>query len=350
MAIKQTPELERGLQLAADRHASDLYFIPGEPVSLRIKSDIVRTDTEPLTAADVRRIAVTAVGEEQLARLGTQTGRLIASCELPGVVAGRMCIASARGEPTIVVGLLPGRVWSVQDLEVPEAVVRAADSPNGLVLFSGAVGSGKTTSMVSVLDWWNANHAGHICTIEDPVGQVITPKRSIIQQREVGIDVPDVVSGIAAAMRQDPDVLMVGELKNLEELQACFVAVETGHLVFTQVHAELPTLALQRLLEIQPAENLPFFCQRLARAIRCVLSQVLLPAANGKGRVAAYSVLIPDGLIRNQIAQGQPILPRSQPWPEGCQTFRDHIEALRRQGKITDEVARGALASLPEGL
>jgi twitching motility protein PilT len=353
MAMNQTTELERALQLAADRHASDLFLIPGEPVALRVKGKIERTEGETLTAADVRRIAAAAVGDERLAALGAETSRINTSCELPGVVSGRMCIASARGEPTIVIGILPTRLpegWNVQHLGIPDAVLRAARSPNGLVIFSGMPGSGKTTSMLSVLDDWNANMDGHICTVEDPIGMVLSPKRSIIQQREVGVDVPDVVSGIAAAMRQDLDVLMVGELKTAEEVQACLAASETGHLVFTQVHAELPSLALQRLVEVQSAEDLQpprlqLFCQRLARALRCVLCQMLLPCADGRGRVAAYSVLVPDNQVRNQISQGQwPV------WPEGTQAFRDHILSLRQQGLIAEDTASQAIASLPENL
>lgn len=350
MAITQTSELDRALQLAADRHASDLFLVPGEPVALRIAGKIQRTDQPPLTAADVRRIAVAAVGEQRLSALGTETGRIITSCEVPGVVAGRMCIASARGEPTIVVRILPTRLGSAKELAIPEAVLQAARSPSGLILFSGAIGSGKTTSMLSVLDDWNANFDGHICTVEDPIGMVLASKRSIIQQREVGVDVPDVISGIAAAMRQDLDVLMVGELKTAEEVQACLSACETGHLVFTQVHAEVPGRALQRLLEIQPAEELQqprlqLFCQRLARALRCVLGQVLLPRADGHGRVAAYGVLIPDKEVLNQICQCQRIK-----WPLGNPSIRDHILSLRQQNIITEQVARGAIDSLPGDL
>jgi twitching motility protein PilT len=322
-------------------------------VSFQVKHASERTEGEPLTPADVRRIAVAALGEQRLATLSTETGRIVTSCELPGVVAGRMCIASARGEPTIVVRILPTRMWGVEQLGIPDAVLKAARSPNGLVIFSGVVGSGKTTSMLSVLDDWNANVAGHICTVEDPIGMVLTSKRSIVQQREVGIDVPDTVSGIAAAMRQDLDVLMVGELKSAEEIQACLAACETGHLVFTQVHAELPSAALQRLLEIQPAEELQppglqLFCQRLARALRCVLCQMLLPCADGPGLVAAYSVLVPDNQLRNMIAECQQLRTRTAPWPEGCLSFRDHILSLRQHGHITEETARGAIASLPE--
>jgi twitching motility protein PilT len=354
MAINQTPELERALQLAADRHASDLFLIPGEPIALRIKGKIERTEGEPLTAADVRRVAVAAVGDERLAALGTETSRVITSCELPGVVVGRMCIASARGEPTIVVNILPSCTWSPQELGIPDVVLQNAHVPSGLVIFAGLPGSGKITSMLSVLDDFNAKFESHICTVEDPIGPVLTPKRSIVQQREVGVDVPDVVSGIAAAMRQDLDVLMVGEIKTAEELQACLAAAETGHLVYTQVHAQLPTVALQRLLDVQRAEEsqalrFQVFCERLARVLRCVMCQMLVPGADGKSRVGVYSLLVPDEQIRGQIARGEPLRPRSEPWPEDCLTYRDHILLLRQQGRITEETANRA-ASLPEEL
>ncbi len=355
MAINQTPELDRGLQLAADRHASDLYLIPGEPIALRIMGKLQRTEGEPLAADAVRRIAVAAVGQERLTGLGTQTSRIVTSCELPGVIAGQMCIASARGELTIVVRILPTRMYEPKTLGIPDAVLKAARSRSGLLLFAGVAGSGKTTSMLSVLDDWNANMEGHICTVEDPIGMVLHSKRSIVQQREVGVDVPDVVSGVAAAMRQDLDVLLVGELKTAEEVHACIAACETGHLVFTQVHAELPSLALQRLVEVQSAEDLQpprlqLFCQRLARVLRCVVCQMLLPCAEGKGLVAAYSVLVPDNAIRNQISQFQRLESPARPWPEGCLTFRDHVLSLRQQGVITQETASQAMNSLSDSL
>jgi len=346
MAIHQTPELDRCLQEAADRGASDVFLLAGEPPCFRVKGSIERREGAPLSADDVREIARAAIGDERLGEIGAETGVQTTSCGIEGVVSGRLTVARSCGDYTLTVAILPGSVPDVTALGVPEALLQAALSPTGFVIFAGLTGSGKTTAAYSVLDHINAQRPCHICTVEDPIATHLASKKALVQQREVGIDVPDCVSGVVTAMRQDLDVLFVSEMKRVEELQACLRAAITGHMVFSHVHAGTPEEAILRMIDVQPSETEASFCRLLSQALRAVSAQRLLPKASGKGRVAAYSVLIPDAEMRQAIADGHNVLDRSTPLPDGCQTMSEAIEQLRTDGTISDETAQDALVDL----
>jgi twitching motility protein PilT len=346
MAIVQTAELERFLQDAFDKGASDLFLIPHEPPTFRIKGSIERTETDALRVEDICKMAAAAFGEEQIKLVGSQTGQLVTSCSLPGVVDGRMCLARSRGGFTIVVRLLPTNLPDVSDLRIPEGMLSAALSQNGLVICAGPSGSGKTTTLYGLAEYINEKHASHICTVENPICYRIRPKKAIVQQREVGSDIPDVVAGINAATKQDLDVLLLGEIKTAEELAACVTVTQTGHLVLSQVHAWSPETAIQRLIDVQAEENLAIFRRHFAEALRAVSAQVLLPKAAGKGLVAAYGVLVPDKQMRKAIAEGRDIFDRKDPLPKGCQRLADDIERLYSEGVIAEESRNNALADL----
>jgi twitching motility protein PilT len=345
MAITQTPELERALQSAAAQKATDLYLLPGEPVTFRVADKIVRSQGDALSGAEIRAIAQASVGEARLAKGGTEFGSVVTSCSLPGVIDGQMCVASSRGEITIVIGLLTSQPLPIATARVPESIVKsAAARGGGLLIFTGRVGSGKTTTMLSVVEHLNVTCARHICTVERPVYLSFTPKESLITQREVGVDGPDALACISAAIQQDPDVLMVGEITSSEELQSCMSAARLGVLVITQLHAPTPEAAIGRLCDVQPPEQLAIFRRQLAEVLRGICAQVLMPRAGREGRVPAYGVLIPDATVRRAIAEGSDIAELQL--PPGSRKISDDIENLRREGQVTDEVARAALDSL----
>jgi twitching motility protein PilT len=309
-----------------------------------VRGKIERTDGPVLSPDQIRSIALAAVGEQRLEKMAAESGRLVVSCALPGVISGQMCVASSRSDYTITVRLIGCRIMSPQDLAVPEAFVQAAKARNGLLLFTGIPGSGKTTTVFSILEQINRQEARHICTVEDPIGAVLTPKQSLIQQREIGVDVPDGLAGIAAAMRQDADVLFIGQLKTVEEVQAVLTAAQMQYLVLTQLEtARTPQMAVQRLLEIQPSDQLATFRRRLAAVLQGAIGQVLLPRLDGRGLVAAYGVLIPDEGMRRAIADGRDPFACGQPLPAGCQSLVDHIERLRRERVVSEAVAQDAL-------
>ncbi|HIJ72595.1 MAG TPA: Flp pilus assembly complex ATPase component TadA [Candidatus Hydrogenedentes bacterium] len=345
MAVKLPPELERLVREAVDRDASDLFLIPGEPPAIRLRGCLERTEAEPLTADAIEQMATAAIGKENMARIGPESGKFQRWCGSPGEYGASICVARTHGEYSIVMRVIKMlSIPTVAEVYLPEAMIKAGESPSGLIVFAGRVGSGKTTGLYSLVDHINANSACHICTVEDSFHLFISPKKALVQQREVGVDVPSFLAGIEAAMNQDLDVLLVGEITNVEELQASITVAETGHLVLTQLHPPAsPEAAIQRMIDVFPEDMRNVSLRALAGVLRAVSAQILLPRADGAGRVAAYGVLIPDEEMRQAIAEGRDFMSRKSPMPEGCQTIAEDVERLRNEGTITPETAEKAL-------
>jgi len=339
MPTKKPAGLVHLLKEAAERGASDLYLIPGEPPVFRGASGLERQEREPLTAGEVEQLVFSVVDKEGAAKIGTETGGVIAHCGVEGVTEGRMCLARANGQYTAVIRLLASRLPDPQVLRIPKALLAAAESPHGLIILTGSPGCGKTTTALALLDYVNERSARHIVTLEDPVCVRLEPKRAVIQQREVGLDTPTYIAGLKTVMRQDPDVIFVGEIRDLPTLDACITAARTGHLAMTQLNVVSPEAAIEKMIEVQPEEMAKSFRKDLAAVLRAVAVQRLLPAADGSGRLAAYGVIVPDDEMRRAVAEGRDIFDRTAPLPKGCLTLAEDIERLRSEGKVTDETA-----------
>jgi twitching motility protein PilT len=342
MAITQTIELERALQAAADRgNVSAVLLIPDEPVSFRVDGRIERTDGDALSPDQIRDIAVAAFGENRLSHLGREAGHLMTSCGLPGVVDGRLCATLSQAECSIVIRILPHADLSnlAESLGVPRALIEAASAPNGLVVVSGPARSGKTTTQYALLSELNNHRACQIATVEYVIGVRIPPQEAIVQQHEIGIDVSDCLEGIQASVAQGADVLMVGELRSAEDLETCIRVGHLGRLMITQLHLPTTEGAVGRMTELVDGTTR----YQLARSLRAVAAQHLIPRADGSGYVAAFGVLVPDEAMRQAIEEGKPVLEREAELPAGCQLLRDDITRLVREGAITDADARDAL-------
>jgi twitching motility protein PilT len=345
MAITQTKELERALQAAVDRGGvSAVLLIPDEPISFRVGGEIERTDGDALSAEQIREIAAAAVGEERLSQLGREVGHVMTSCALPGVVDGRLCATLSQGECSIVIRILPNASLSnlAESMGVPRALIKAASTTTGLIVVSGPARSGKTTTQYALLSELNNHRACQIATVEYVIGMRIPPQEAIVQQREIGIDVSDCLNGIQASIAQGADVLMVGEIRSVQDLEACIRVGSLGRLVITQLHVPTPEGAIERMIELVDDTTR----SQLARSLRAVAAQQLIPAADDRGHVAAFGVLVPDDAMRQAIVSGNPILERDAALPEGCQSLRDDITRLVRDGAIAEADARGALAGL----
>ena len=339
MSYTILPGIENLLNEAVNRRASDIHLQPGEPPALRVDGVIERMEGDPLSADEITEIAAAAVGEEELHRIGREVGEVHRALNLSEEFSGRVAVARSGGEYTISIRLLPISIPNLEAIRFPQAMLDAAGSPHGLVIISGPTGSGKSTAAFSLLEHINAHSPGHICTIEDPIQYRLFAKKALVQQREVGSDVPDTVAGIQASLRQDPDVIFIGELKSVEELEASIAAAELGHLFIIVLHASTPEDALQRLMDIFPEEVRDVSRKALARVLRGVSAQVLLPAKDKPGRTVAYGVLIPDDEMRAAIVEGRDVLARRSPLPEGCRTLDQDIERLANEGKVSQEVA-----------
>jgi twitching motility protein PilT len=340
-------ELEKLVREAVDKDASDLFLIPGEPPAMRLHGVVERTDADPLTADAVRTMAEEVIGRENLVQIGPKLARFQQWCGSPGEFNLSICVARSHGDYTISFQIMPTRIFTVDEVRLPPAIVKAANSLDGLIVVSGPTGSGKTTSVYALIDHINATVGGcHICTVEGPSHMLIPAKKALVQQREIGVDAPDALAGIQAAADQDPDVLYVGDVSDVEVLLASIGMADMGHLVIVQMHAPTPEDAINRIIDVFPDPARDVSRRTLARVLRAVSAQILIRSAEGKTRFAAYGVLIPDEEMRQAIAEGRDFMARRTPWPEGCQTIDEHLGRLRAEGLVTDEAVAGALNAL----
>jgi twitching motility protein PilT len=345
MAIQQTPQLEEALRKAADLGASDVHLVPDEPVVFRVHGKLQRDSGDPLTADGLRAIAVAAIGEEAVGKIATQSGKVTTSCGIPGVIDGQLTIAQSMGNCTLTILVLPGIVLTAEQTGAPEALVKAVEADCGIVVVGGVVGSGKTTTAISLVDHINATRPVHILTAENPVCARLVSKQGLVQQREIGTDVPGAIEAMRSALQQDLDVFYLSELRTQAELEGIITLAETGHLVIVSAHGATPEDIIQRFVEVFTGETRPIWTRRFAQMLRAVSVQKLLRNASGKGRVAAYAVLTPDDETREAMLKGDDLRKRSKPLPKGCQTLADHIRRLEKEGLVTKETAEEALAA-----
>ena len=347
MTTRLPSELEKLVREAVDKDASDLFLIPGEPPAMRLHGAVERTDVEPLSADTVRAMAEEVIGRENLVQIGPKLARFQQWCGSPGEFNLSICVARSHGDYTISLQILPTQILTVDEVSMPPAVVKAANSLGGLIVISGYTGSGKTTTAYSLVDHLNATVGGcHICTVEGPSHMLVPAKKALVQQREIGLDVPDAMAGIQAAADQDVDVLYIGDVSDPEALLACIGMADMGHLVITQTHAPRPEDAINGIIHALPDATREIHRRTLARVLRAVSAQILLRRADGKGRVPAYGVLIPDEEMRQAIAEGRDFMARRTPWPEGCQTISEHLQRLLAEGVVSKEAVTSALDTL----
>ncbi len=346
MTINQRTELERFMEVGLEKGATEILLVPGEPAGFRVRGIIQRESGEPLTSRRVTEIASAALGEDDLKRIGREVGEIRTRCSLGGKAEGRICVAKSMGEHTIAIQIFPREVPDARSIGIPEALLEAALGEPGLIIVAGPTGSGKTTTLIALAEYIGNSRSCHICTVEDPVHYVLRAEKAIVQQREVGIDVPHTVGGIMASLRQDPDVLVVTEVRDAEEVKACFGAVENGCMVLLQMHGVSKGAAIQRLMDLHSEEKIEIYQRRLAESLRAASVQILLPKATGEGRVAAYGLLIPDKATRVAIAEGYGVLEMVMPEVEGCRTLVEDIGRLFREGIISAETRDKALGEL----
>lgn len=322
--------------------ASDLHVTSGLPPCVRIDGIIRPMEHHPvLTPSELRRMIYAILTQRQREKF-EENLELDTSHPVPNVGRFRLNVFVQRDSVGAVLRAIPYQILPLDRLGVPAVVSSFADLPRGLVLVTGPTGSGKSTTLASVVDLVNVQHACHIMTVEDPIEFVHTHKRSVVNQREVGEDTKSFSSALKHVLRQDPDVILVGEMRDLETISTALTAAETGHLVFGTLHTQDAPQSVDRVIDVFPAHQQQQIRVQLASALQAIVTQQLLPRATGRGRVAACEVLIATPAVRNLIREGKThqIYSAMQAGGKyGMQTMDQALAELVRSSTIGIDVA-----------
>jgi twitching motility protein PilT len=348
MALKVT--LQQLLKAQADQNASDLHITMGSPPQMRINGNMCPVKMEPLSPQETEQLCYSILTEEQKHHF-EEAKELDLSFALKNVARFRGNIFRQRGAVTGVFRLIPSKVRPFESLNIPASVGDLCTLARGLVLVTGATGSGKSTTLAAMIDKINSEVPGHILTIEDPVEFAHEHKRSIINQREVGQDTISIARALKSALRQDPDIVLIGEMRDLETISAALTIAETGHLVFATLHTNSTSSTITRIIDVFPAHQQPQVRNQLAGSLQGVICQQLLPSLDG-GRVMAAEIMLPNSAIRAQIREDKihQLYQSMQLGTEksGMQTMTQALISLLQKRKISIETALMAATDLDD--
>ena len=322
--------------------ASDLHLTSGSPPMLRKRGALVPMDgLQHLTPTDTREIIYTILNSSQRQRLETEW-QLDFAYSVPGQGRFRVNAYFQRGSLGAAFRLIPNETVPIEKLGLPPVIRGFAKKPRGIVLVTGPTGSGKSTTLASLINEINETRDDHILTIEDPIEFLHSHKKCIVNQREIGTDAQSFAMGLKAALRQDPDVILVGEMRDMETIGTALTAAETGHLVFATLHTQDAPQTIDRIIDVFPPAQQGQVRAQLAIGLQGVVTQTLLPTADGQGRAVAAEVLVPTPGVRNLIREGKThqIYSLIQTGGQhGMQTMDASLAGLVREGKITMSAA-----------
>jgi twitching motility protein PilT len=332
--------------------ASDLHLSAGASPAVRVRGEIHPVeDLDPLTGEQTMQLLYRILSTEQQKRLEVDRN-VDVSYEVPGVARFRVNVFFQQDSVGAAFRLIPEKIRSLEELGLPPSLHELADRPRGLVLVTGPTGSGKSTTLAALIDEINRTRAAHILTIEDPIEFLHPHRRCIVNQREIGTDAVGFAEALRAGLRQDPDVILLGEMRDLETVATALTAAETGHLVFGTLHTRGAAGTIDRIIDVFPAEQQSQVRAQIAGALQAVVTQALLPTADEQGRIAAVEILLPDDAVRNLIRQGkveQIYSVMQTATARGMQTMEQSLCELLLRGTITLEVALGC-TSMPDQL
>lgn len=322
--------------------ASDLHLSAGLPPCVRIDGHIRPMEGyEELTPSELRQMVYAILTQRQREKFEANL-ELDTSHPVPNVGRFRLNVFLQRDSVGAVLRAIPYKIVPLEKLGIPSVVRSFADLPRGLVLVTGPTGSGKSTTLASIVDVVNCNHAYHIMTVEDPIEFVHNHKRCVVNQREVGEDTKSFADALKHVLRQDPDVILVGEMRDLETISTALTAAETGHLVFGTLHTQDAPQSIDRVIDVFPAHQQQQIRVQLASALQAIVTQQLLPKAGGRGRAVASEVLVATPAIRNLIREGKvhQIYSAMQAGGKfGMQTMDQSLAELVRSGSVALDVA-----------
>jgi len=345
------PQLNKYFWAAVKTMASDLHLKVGQPPKLRIYGELKNTTGEVMTAERIQELVFEIITPEQK-DFFLKNGTLDFAHELTSEHRFRINIFRQRGMISLAARRVNSNIPPFEKLHLPPVLEKIAESGQGLILVVGPTGSGKTTTIASMIDHINRTRSCHIVTIEDPIEYIFQDKKAIVSQREVGVDVPDYEEALRYLMREDPDVVVVGEMRDAETVTAGMRAAETGHLVFGTMHSANASQCVQRLLDLFPQEERGLVRQTLSLTLRAVISQVLLPCIKENiDRIPAVEILIANAVVRKLIADGReadlPSVIRSSQ-NEGMRDFTESLCELIKNGSVDPKDAYRYAPNLEE--
>ena len=292
------------LHQVLERNGSDLHFLAGDPARIRQYGELKALSAQPLLTDMVRTTLYEIMPKASVERFEAKDGTDFAY-SIPGVARFRVNVMRQLNGMGAVFRAIPSKARTAQELKLPEPVMNLCKINNGLILVTGKTGSGKSTTLAAMIDDINTREKGHILTIEDPIEFVHTRKQCLISQREIGVHSPSFSAALMSALREDPDVILVGELRDLETMSIAVTAAEMGILVMGTLHTNGAAATVDRLVNAFPADKQPHVRTMLSTSLRGVVSQQLIPTANKQGRVAALEILINTPAVANLIRQGK---------------------------------------------
>ena len=332
-------EIEELIALAAEKRASDVHLIAGLPPKCRIDGRIETLTEGVLTREDCEEYG------RQLAGDAADPIEAIGQLDFSASFAGRRLrvnLFRQQGALSAAIRLLGSTIPNLSELGLPEAVKQFSSWNKGIILVTGETGSGKSTTLAAILNEINQNRPLHMITLEDPIEYVYEPAQAIINQREVGVDVESYDKGLYAALREDPDVILIGEMRDLATIETALMAAETGHLVFSTIHTNSAIDSIDRIVGVFPEDKQQQIRMQLSMTLRAVLAQQLVPRAGGQGRAAACELMMITPAIRNLIRDGK--TPQMQSYllssaKEGSITMDNFLIRMAKEGVITPQTA-----------
>jgi twitching motility protein PilT len=343
------------LERMVARNASDLHVTVGTPPAVRVNGTLERyQDIPDLSPQDTHQMLYRILSTEQQKLLEINRNIDFAH-SIPGLARFRVNVFFQRGTLGAAFRLIPADIKTLEELGIPTTLRALTEKPRGLVLITGPTGSGKSTTLAALIDEINRKRSEHILTIEDPVEFVHRHKRCIVNQREIGPDAPSFAEALRAALREDPDVILLGEMRDLETISTAITAAETGHLVFATLHTQSAPSTVDRIIDAFPAAQQEQVRVQLAATLEGICTQTLLPTPGGTGRVPALEILFPDDAVRNLIRQGkveQVYSVMQTGTSKGMQTMEQSLAdlVLRKVIALDDALARSSRADQLFGL
>ena len=333
--------IEEILTAAKEAGASDVHLTVGIPPKMRVNGNLVTMDFPKMLPADTLDVVLSIMTESQRDRY-EEKGEYDMSFAIPNVARYRVNVFKQRGSAALAFRVVATEIPSPEKLGVPESVIDLYQRKRGLILVTGPTGSGKSTTLAAIIDKVNSNRDAHIITLEDPIEYLHQHKMSMVNQREIGLDTENYANALRAALREDPDVILVGEMRDFETISVAITAAETGHLVLSTLHTIGAASTIDRVIDVFPPHQQQQIRVQLSNVLEAVISQQLIPTSDGRGRCAAFEVMHANHAVRNLIREGkshqlQSIMQTNR--KIGMITMDDAILQLYYDGKIDRELA-----------